>query len=225
MQLHPYVTQVQVQLTAAAALGDEQTRAVAGALSAAAEPAIRLALLGAASAAADEITAALLDSPGAPAVAVRIDGDELRIEVRPGEPAEPEPARPTAEEDNSARISLRLSEALKGRVEDAARAMAGALPAGADGADPVIRRSEHADFQADGVLGARHACCRANPRELAAVVGSRPPTSIASPRASRRSGLHQPPARPRASLTGRVGRCAAIRRLGRPAGGHAGTAR
>ena len=95
---------------------------MADALSAAAEPAIRLALLGATSAPSDEITAALLDSPGAPAVAVRIDGDELRVEVRAGEPAaEPEPARPAPEEDNSARISLRLSEALKSRVEDAAR--------------------------------------------------------------------------------------------------------
>lgn len=122
MQLQPYITQVQVQFAAAAALGDQQTRTVADALSAAAEPAIRLALLGAASAAADEITAALLDSPGAPAVAVRIDGDELRVEVRLAEPApEPEAAWPRAEEENSARISLRLPEALKGRVETSAR--------------------------------------------------------------------------------------------------------
>lgn len=122
MQLHSYVTQVQAQLTAAAALGDEQTKQVALALSAAAEPSIRLALLTAASAVADEITAALLDSPGAPAVAVRLDGDDLRVEVRPGEPSgDPEPTRPAPEEDNSARISLRLSEALKGRVEEAAR--------------------------------------------------------------------------------------------------------
>lgn len=122
MQLHSYVAQVQAQLAAAAALGDEQTRAVATALSATAEPAIRLALLDAASAVADEITAALLDSPGAPTVTVRIDGDELRVEVRPGEPVtEPEPARSTPDEDNNARISLRLSEGLKSRVEDAAR--------------------------------------------------------------------------------------------------------
>ncbi|MGQ0847098.1 MAG: toxin-antitoxin system HicB family antitoxin [Sporichthyaceae bacterium] len=123
MQLQPYVAQVQAQLLAAAALGDQQTRTVAVALSAAAEPAIRLALLGASSAAADEITAALLDAPGAPAVSVRIDGDEVRVEVRSGQPApEPEPVRASADEDNSARISLRLPEGLKGRVEEAARA-------------------------------------------------------------------------------------------------------
>lgn len=122
MQLHPYVAQVQAQLVAAAALGDEHTRAIALALSTAAEPAIRLALLAATSAAGDEITAALLDSPGAPAVAIRVDGDDLRVEVRAGEPVpEPEPARPSAEEDNSARISLRLPEGLKSRVEEAAR--------------------------------------------------------------------------------------------------------
>lgn len=122
MQLHPYITQVQAQLVAAAALGDQQTRTVADALSTAAEPAIRLALLCAASAVADEVTAALLDAPGAPAVAVRVDGDDLRVEVRAGEAApEPEPARPSAEEDNSARISLRLPEGLKSRVEEAAR--------------------------------------------------------------------------------------------------------
>lgn len=123
MQLQPYVAQVQAQLAAAAALGDGQTRAVAEALSTAAEPAIRLALLGATSAAADEITAALLDSPGAPAVAVRVDGDELRVDVRVGELApEPEPARTPTDEENSSRISLRLPEGLKGRVEAAARA-------------------------------------------------------------------------------------------------------
>lgn len=123
MQLHPYVTQVQAQLVAAAALGDEPAKTIAAALSTAAEPAIRLALLAAASAVGDEITAALLDAPGAPAVSVRVDGDDLRVEVRAGEPApEPEPARPSAEEDNSARISLRLSEGLKSRVEEAARA-------------------------------------------------------------------------------------------------------
>lgn len=123
MQLQTYVTQVQVQLAAAAALGDQHTRTVADALSAAAEPAVRLALLGAASAVADEVTAALLDAPGAPAVAVRVDGDDLRVEVRAGEPvAEPEPVRPSPDEDNSARISLRLPEGLKGRVEETARA-------------------------------------------------------------------------------------------------------
>jgi hypothetical protein len=124
MQVHPYVADVQSQLTAAAALGDEATMRTAEVLAAAAEPAIRLAVLAAVSAAADEITSALLDAPGAPAVVVRLDGDDLRVEVRPGVPVEPyvEPPPPGDDVDASARISLRLSESLKGRIEAAARA-------------------------------------------------------------------------------------------------------
>ncbi|HEY2271212.1 MAG TPA: toxin-antitoxin system HicB family antitoxin [Jatrophihabitantaceae bacterium] len=123
MQLQPYVAQVQAHLAAAAALGDERTKQTAEALAAAAEPALRLAVLAAVTAAADDITAALLDSPGAPAVAVRIDGEDLRIEVRTPEPAAEAPAAPAAPEDAdaSARISLRLSESLKSDIEAAAR--------------------------------------------------------------------------------------------------------
>ena len=120
MELHNYVTQVQEQLESAAALGDDRTKQTAAALATAAAPALRLAVLAAVSAAADEITAALLDSPGAPAVAVRLEGEDLRIEVRAT--AEQQPAAVTIDEgDASARISLRLSEALKADIEAAAR--------------------------------------------------------------------------------------------------------
>ena len=123
MHLLPYTTSVRSQLTAAAALGDESTRAIADALAAAAEPAVRLAVLEAVSAAADEITEALLDAPGAPAVAVRIDHDELRVEVRHTAAADPAPPPPPADEgDNDARISLRLPESLKSQIEAAAKA-------------------------------------------------------------------------------------------------------
>lgn len=121
MHLYPYTTGVRAQLTAAAALGDESTRATAEALATAAEPAVRLAVLEAVSAAADEITEALLDAPGSPTVAVRLDHDELRVEVRLTPVTEPTPA-PADEGDNDARISLRLPEALKGQIETAARA-------------------------------------------------------------------------------------------------------
>jgi HicB family len=125
MQLSEYVVQVQAQLVAASALGDDSVRAVADALSVAAEPAVRLALLGAVSAAADEVTAALLDSPGSPVVSARIEGDQVRVEVRVAESddeAESSLARGTLDEaDSTARISLRLSEGLKGRIEEAAR--------------------------------------------------------------------------------------------------------
>jgi hypothetical protein len=121
MHLFPYTTSVRSQLTAAAALGDDSTKAIAEALASAAEPAVRLAVLEAVSAAADEITEALLDAPGSPAVAVRLDHDELRIEVRLAAAAEPAPA-PADEGENDARISLRLPESLKGQIETAARA-------------------------------------------------------------------------------------------------------
>src|SRR6476661_1585078 len=122
MELHPYVNQVQTHLAAAAALGDDRTRQTAEALAAAAEPAMRLAVLAAVSAAADEITATLLDSPGSPAVSVRLDGDELRVEFRMTEPAPEAPCTAAPEDaDASARISLRLSETLKADIEVAAR--------------------------------------------------------------------------------------------------------
>src|SRR5690349_8419721 len=87
MQLHDHVTQVADQLAAAAALGDERTKEVAAALAGASASAVRLALLAAVSEAADEITAALLDYPGAPAVRTRLDGDELALEVHPTQAA------------------------------------------------------------------------------------------------------------------------------------------
>lgn len=123
MQFHPFVEEVQAQLTAAAALGDDRAREVAAALVRASEPAIRLAVLGATSAAADEITAALLDTPAAPTVTVHTDGDDLRIDVRTADATEAAAAPPPGEDtDANARISLRLSESLKSDIEVAARA-------------------------------------------------------------------------------------------------------
>jgi hypothetical protein len=120
VELNTYVEQVRSQLASAAALGDDRTRQTADALSTAAEPAVRLAVLAAVTAAADEITAALLDQPGAYVVSVRLDGDELRVDVR----GDVEPVAPTPSEDAdpTARISLRLSDALKADIEVAARA-------------------------------------------------------------------------------------------------------
>lgn len=120
MKLDGYVNQVQDQLSAAASLGDDRTKQTAEALATASAPAMRLALLAALSAAADEITEALLDSPGAPAVSVRVDGDDVVVDVRSGNPETV--AAPVSDDgDATARISLRLSEALKTDIEDAAR--------------------------------------------------------------------------------------------------------
>ncbi|HLY33200.1 MAG TPA: toxin-antitoxin system HicB family antitoxin, partial [Jatrophihabitantaceae bacterium] len=119
MHLDDYVTQVQQQLGAAAALGDEQVQRIAFTLSEAATSSVRLAILGAVSEAADEITALLLDFPLSPAVSVRLAGDELRTEVDASVHAAPD-TPPVDDGEASARISLRLTEALKTQVEQAA---------------------------------------------------------------------------------------------------------
>lgn len=120
MELHSHVAQVQEQLESSAALGDERTKQTAAALATAAAPAMRLAILAAVSAAADEITAALLDSPGSPVVSVHLDGDDLRVEAR-ATAEQQTAATPSDDGDASARISLRLSETLKADIESAAR--------------------------------------------------------------------------------------------------------
>ena len=122
MHLDPYLARVHDQLVAVAALGDDRTKEVAQALTIAATPAVRLALLGALSGIADEVTAALLDQPGAPTVSVRIDGDEVAVDVRggpSGEDAEaPQPRYGDGEAN--ARISLRLPDSLKTDIDSAA---------------------------------------------------------------------------------------------------------
>jgi hypothetical protein len=118
MQLDDFIHQVDDQLGASAALGDERTQQIAATLAATVAPAVKLAIMSALAAAADEITAALLDVPGSPAVSVGLDGDQLRVDVIRGEP---QPVARVADDgDASARISLRLSETLKAGVEAAA---------------------------------------------------------------------------------------------------------
>src|SRR5689334_18245273 len=108
MQLQHHLAQVSEQLAAAAALGDERTKEIAAALGSAATPAVRLALLSAVSEAADEITAALLDYPGSPAVGVHVDGEDIALEVRDTHPGGDQQEAPRRDEgDASARISLR----------------------------------------------------------------------------------------------------------------------
>ena len=121
MQLQHHLAQVSDQLAAAAALGDERTKEIAAALGAAATPAVRLALLSAVSEAADEITAALLDYPGSPAVGVHVEGEDIRLEVRATHPGAEQQETPRRDEgDANARISLRLTEALKAEIDAAA---------------------------------------------------------------------------------------------------------
>jgi hypothetical protein len=128
MDLAPFVDQLRRDLLAAADAGGEDARALAERLTAPLESSVRLALLSALSQAAEEITGQL--APGA--VDVRLRGSDLGFAVTPP-PAEP-PAGPVDEaptpelidpafdldEGGTLRITLRLPEQLKARVDEAA---------------------------------------------------------------------------------------------------------
>jgi hypothetical protein len=130
MDLAPYVDHLRRELVIAAAAGGEDAHALAERLAATLESAARLALLEALSAAADEITHDL--APGS--VEVRLRGRDPSFVVTPpptggsfreeGErdkpSAPPPPPPPDADEGGTSRISLRVPEHLKPRIEEAA---------------------------------------------------------------------------------------------------------
>jgi uncharacterized protein (DUF1778 family) len=128
MDLAPYVDQLRRELAVAAEFGGEDARQLAERLSAPLESAARLALLEALSAAADEITREL--APGS--VDVRLRGRDADFVVTPPPPQDfevdgagllppvPPPPPPDADEGGTSRITLRLPEHLKPRIDEAA---------------------------------------------------------------------------------------------------------
>jgi hypothetical protein len=126
MDLTPYVNELRRELAVAAEAGGEDARALAERLTAPLESAARLVLLDALSAAAAEITHDL--APGS--VDVRLRGRDPAFVVTPPPPDrqfdEPAPAAeaagppPEGEEGATARISFRLAEHLKARIEETA---------------------------------------------------------------------------------------------------------
>ena len=120
MDLTQYVEKLRGELAVAAEAGGDDARALAARLTAPLESAVRLTLLDALSAAADEITREL--APGS--VELRLRGGEPEFVVSPApsdETAEPAPdVPPQADEAATARINLRLPEQLKAGVERAA---------------------------------------------------------------------------------------------------------
>ena len=140
MDLTPYIDNLRRELAVAAEAGGEDARALAERLTAALESAARLALLEALSAAADEITTDL--APGS--VEVRLRGRDPGFVVTPPpvEPATGEapsgslrnalagaievtmgvrpPASEADESGGTSRITLRLPEHLKPRIDEAA---------------------------------------------------------------------------------------------------------
>jgi hypothetical protein len=124
MDLTPYVESLRRQLAVAADAGGDDARTLAERLTAPLEPAIRLTLLDALSAAAEELTREL--APGSVELRLRAGEPELVVIPAPAD-AQPEaaaaersPALPDADEGATARINLRLPEQLKAGVEQAA---------------------------------------------------------------------------------------------------------
>jgi len=122
MELGPHVSDLQRQLVDAAENGSEETRAVAERLAAGLDAAARIVLLDVLSAAVGEITRDL--APGS--VDLRLRGREIDFVVTQpnSEPDNDElPAAPVELDDAStSRTTLRLPDALKARVDDAAAA-------------------------------------------------------------------------------------------------------
>jgi predicted transcriptional regulator len=121
MDIGSYVDELQHQLVLAAENGSEETRAVAQRLAASLEAATRVAMLDVLSAAAGEITRDLV--PGS--VDLRLRGREIEFVVRASGEAESD-ERPAAALDlddvSTSRTTLRLPDALKARVDEAAAA-------------------------------------------------------------------------------------------------------
>ncbi|MEU8634168.1 hypothetical protein AB0C38_18480 [Amycolatopsis sp. NPDC048633] len=121
MDLTPFVNELRRELAVAAEAAGEEAVALAERLTAPLESAIRLTLLDALSAAADEITRDL--APGSVEVRLRRREAEFAVSLpTTPEPAPAEAPPPPAEADDGAvaRINLRLPEQLKQRVEEAA---------------------------------------------------------------------------------------------------------
>lgn len=122
MELEQHISELQRQLADAAANGSDETRVVAERLAAGLDAAVRLVILDALSAAVAEITRDL--APGA--VDLRLRGREIEFVVtQPSTEREHDDvAAPAVDLDDvsTSRTTLRLPDALKARVDDAAAA-------------------------------------------------------------------------------------------------------
>jgi hypothetical protein len=122
MDITPYVENLRRDLAVAADAGGEEARALAERLTAPLESAVRLMLLDALSAAADEITREL--APGSVELRLRAGEPEFAVTPAAGDGRGSDYAQPLApaqaDEGATARINLRLPEQLKADVEQAA---------------------------------------------------------------------------------------------------------
>ncbi|KJK33255.1 HicB family protein [Lentzea aerocolonigenes] len=123
MDLSPYIASLREDLATAASAGDDNTRRTAAALSAALEPAARLAIMNALSDLAAEVTASLEGQ----VVEVRLAGRDVQVVVTGSAEPEPEPAPhqevPLGDATGDiSRITLRMINELKSKAEAAAAA-------------------------------------------------------------------------------------------------------
>ena len=132
MDLTPYVSKLSDDLAVAAEAGGEDARALAERLTAPLDSAVRLTLLEALSAAAQEITCEM--APGSVQVRLRGRDPEFVVTVPPAaaEAADPDDEEPTGravmaggpvrDDEEMARVNLRMPDSLKLRVDQAAAA-------------------------------------------------------------------------------------------------------
>jgi HicB family len=111
METSRFVDGLRADLAAAAALGDQAIVEAADRLARAAESSVRVHLLDALQEAAMELTAQLPNGR----IDVRLSGGDVQLTF-----VGDEPAAPAGDDDTSARVTLRLSERLKGQAEAAA---------------------------------------------------------------------------------------------------------
>ena len=121
MELSPYVEGLRGELSSLTRFASDEVIEVAGKLAEALDSSVRLTLLEVLSAAAAEITTRLDDA----VIDVRLNAGEPEFVITTvphdaGQP--PEPAQDAADDAGTARVTLRLSEALKARVETQAAA-------------------------------------------------------------------------------------------------------
>jgi hypothetical protein len=121
MDLQPYVEAVRHELNLAAAAGGAEAQALADRLSAPLESAIRLALLEALSAGAEEITSEL--APRSVEIRLRGRDPEFVVSAPLDELSAHEPLEVALGDDDGGtwRITLRLPESLRAAVEAATR--------------------------------------------------------------------------------------------------------
>lgn len=136
MQLDPYIDSVREDLLAAAAVGDEPSRTAATLLSTALAPSLRLALLGALSECAEQISELLGDTT----IAITLSGKDIHIAAVDAEDVGPWDAGAAASDDEEppadaqhdlgravfeaggelSRTTLRIVEKVKKQAEQAA---------------------------------------------------------------------------------------------------------